>query len=404
MDSSKPPRVLVASDSFKGSASSARVNDLIEQGLRRACPDVRVRKVLVADGGEGTVEAVVSARGGTIRHVVVPGPLGGSVDAALGLFDGGRSAVVEMASAAGITLSDRSRESALAASTRGVGELVLDAIDHGARRVYVGLGGSATTDGGAGFASALGARLLDDAGAQVAPGAAGLERLARVDLSGLDARLAGAEVVGLTDVTNPLAGPAGAAATFGPQKGLTAADLPAVDAWLGRLGRLLGGAVGADVASLPGAGAAGGLGCALAALCGARLTSGIDFVLDGSRLDEALADADLAITGEGRMDAQSARGKAPVGIARRCARAGVPVIAVVGSRAEDLGDVYSQGIDLVVPALVAPATLEECVARVARNVPVAAETAMRAFLLGRKAGAGSPVAQGSPTAPTPRRG
>lgn len=399
MDPSEPPRVVVASDSFKGSASSARINDLIEQGLLRACPDARVRKVPVADGGEGTVDAVISARGGTIRHAVVSGPLGGSVDAAYGLLDGGRTAVVEMASAAGISLSDRSRASALAASTRGVGELVLDALDHGARRVYVGLGGSATTDGGAGLACALGARLLDAEGEQVAPGAAGLERLARVDLSGLDARLAGAEVVALTDVTNPLAGPAGAAATFGPQKGLTAADVPAVDAWLGRLGRLLGEAVRADVASLPGAGAAGGLGCALAALCGARLISGIDFVLDAAGLDEALADADLAITGEGRMDAQSARGKAPVGVARRCARAGVPVVAVVGSRAEDLGDVYAQGVGLVVPALVSPATLEECVERVGVNVPIAAETAMRAYLLAPRARAGSPVPQGSPRRP-----
>ncbi|MEE8704456.1 MAG: glycerate kinase [Olsenella sp.] len=261
------------------------------------------------------------------------------------------------------------------------------------------MGGSATTDGGAGLACALGARLLDAEGEQVAPGAAGLERLARVDLSGLDARLAGAEVVALTDVTNPLAGPAGAAATFGPQKGLTAADVPAVDAWLGRLGRLLGEAVRADVASLPGAGAAGGLGCALAALCGARLVSGIDFVLDAAGLDEALADADLAITGEGRMDAQSARGKAPVGVARRCARAGVPVVAVVGSRAEDLGDVYAQGVGLVVPALVSPATLEECVERVGVNVPIAAETAMRAYLLATRARAGSPVLQGSPHRP-----
>jgi glycerate kinase len=399
MDPSEPPRVVVASDSFKGSASSARINDLIEQGLLRACPDARVRKVPVADGGEGTVDAVVSARGGTIRHAVVSGPLGGSVDAAYGLLDGGRTAVVEMASAAGISLSDRSRTSALAASTRGVGELVLDALVHGARRVYVGLGGSATTDGGAGLACALGARLLDAEGEQVAPGAAGLERLARVDLSGLDARLAGAEVVALTDVTNPLAGPAGAAATFGPQKGLTAADVPAVDTWLGRLGRLLGEAVGADVASLPGAGAAGGLGCALAALCGARLISGIDFVLDAAGLDEALADADLAITGEGRMDAQSARGKAPVGVARRCARAGVPVVAVVGSRAEDLGDVYAQGVGLVVPALVSPATLEECVERVGVNVPIAAEAAMRAYLLAPRARAGSPVPQGSPRHP-----
>lgn len=399
MDPSEPPRVVVASDSFKGSASSARINDLIEQGLLRACPDARVRKVPVADGGEGTVDAVVSARGGTIRHAVVSGPLGGSVDAAYGLLDGGRTAVVETASAAGISLSDRSRASALAASTRGVGELVLDALDHGARRVYVGLGGSATTDGGAGLACALGARLLDAEGEQVAPGAAGLERLARVDLSGLDARLAGTEVVALTDVTNPLAGPAGAAATFGPQKGLTAADVPVVDAWLGRLGRLLGEAVGADVASLPGSGAAGGLGCALAALCGARLASGIDFVLDAAGLDEALADADLAITGEGRMDAQSARGKAPVGVARRCARAGVPVVAVVGSRAEDLGDVYAQGVGLVVPALVSPATLEECVERVGVNVPIAAEAAMRAYLLAPRARAGSLVPQGSPRRP-----
>ena len=390
MDLGKPLHVLVASDSFKGSASSSRINDLIEEGVRRVCPDAIVRKVPVADGGEGTVEAMVSACRGTVRNVQVHGPLGKTVDASYGLVDGGPegdpTAVIEMAAAAGLSLSDRSGRSALDADTTGVGELILDALDHGARRVCVGLGGSATSDGGSGMARALGARLLDESGREVPPGVAGLARLVSIDMSGLDRRLQDVEFLGLTDVTNPLSGPSGAVMVYGPQKGIRRCDLSEADGWMARYGKLLDKATGSDVSHLSGAGAAGGLGAGLSAFCGARLVSGIDFVLDAVHLDDALAGCDLAITGEGRMDSQTANGKTPVGVARRCARVHVPVIAVVGSRADDLGGIYDRGIGLVLPALTSPMSLEECMARVDVNVPLAAETATRAFLLGRPNG------------------
>ena len=391
-------RVLIASDSFKGSATSRQVGAWAAEGVRRAAPEAQVRALAIADGGEGTVEAVVSACGGAERTVEVQGPLGEAVRARYGLLPTG-DAVIEMAEAVGITLVSQSDENARAASTYGVGQLIVDALDHGARRVFVGLGGSATSDGGAGMARALGARFLDAAGSPVAPGLQGLGTLARIDVSALDPRLKHAELVALTDVVNPLTGPAGAVRVYGPQKGLAEKSLARYDAWMGRYAALLARDVpgcakagegrgerasqaGSAVADLPGAGAAGGLGAGLAAFCGARLQSGIEAVLDLIGIDEVLQGVDLVITGEGRMDAQSAYGKAPVGVARRAKRCGVPVAAVVGSRAADLGAVYRAGIDLVVPLPLGPATLEECMRGARELIACAAETATRAYLLG----------------------
>ena len=374
--------VLIAPDSFKGSASSRGVGELLEQGVRRVVPSAHVRRFLIADGGEGTVDAVVSARGGEIREVTVSGPLGDPVRARYGLVDSA-TAVIEMAEASGITLIEQTGDNACRASTLGVGQLVLDAIHAGARRILIGLGGSATSDGGVGMAKALGARFLDAAGEPVPCGLAGLERLASIDLSGLALELRGIEFVALTDVSNPLCGPAGAVRVYGPQKGLEAFDLERYDDWMLAYARLLARVLDRDVASAPGAGAAGGLGAALLAYCGARIEPGIEYILDAIGLEQAMESADLVLTGEGRMDAQSAFGKAPVGVARRAKRHGIPVVAVVGSRADDLGGVYEAGIDLVVPCVTAPCSLAECIERVDASVPIAGESAVRAFLLGR---------------------
>lgn len=375
--------VLIASDSFKGSASSSRVAELLEDGVRRVVPAARVKRLAIADGGEGTVEAIVSARGGELREVEVAGPLGDPVRARYGLFDGD-CAVIEMAEASGITLIEQTRENALKASTLGVGQLILDAIGAGARHVYIGLGGSATSDGGVGMAKALGVRFLDVYGNPIPCGLVGLGDLSRIDCSGLAPALEGVEFVALTDVTNPLTGPEGAVCVYGPQKGIEKADEAEMDEWMGRYARILERSLGHDYASMPGAGAAGGLGAALAAFCGARLERGIELVLDAIHLDDELAGTDLVLTGEGRMDAQSAFGKAPVGVARRAKAHGVPTIAIVGSRAEDLGSVYDSGVDLVVPTTIGPATLEECIERVDELLPLAAESAVRAYLLGSK--------------------
>lgn len=374
--------VLIAPDSFKGCASSERVGELIEQGVRRVVPNARVRRFQVADGGEGTVDAVVSARGGEVREAVVTGPLDEPVRARYALVDGD-AAVIEVAEPCGIGLIGQTSDNARRASSEGVGELILDAVDAGARRVFVGLGGSAPSDGGTGMARALGARFLDVEGNAVPRGLEGLARLASVDLSGLSPKLQGVEVVALADVSNPLCGPEGAVYVYGPQKGLAADELETCDGWMRHYAKVLRAELGRDVSVTPGSGAAGGLGAGLLAFCDARVVSGIECVLDLAGLDGALDGVDLVITGEGRMDAQSAFGKAPVGVAHRAKRHGVPVVAVVGSRADDLGGVNDEGIGLVVPCVTEPCSLEACLARAERSIPIAGESAVRAYLLGR---------------------
>lgn len=389
--------VLIASDSFKGSVSSAGVADLLEEGIRRVAPDALVRKFAIADGGEGTVEAIVSATGGRTLTVEVSGPLGDTVSARYG-FIGDDTAVIEMAEASGITLIEQNSDNALRASTWGVGQVLLDAVDHGARRIYIGLGGSATSDGGAGMAKALGVRFLDKEGAEIPCGLVGLSELASIDCSQMTDRLQGVEVIALTDVTSPLTGPDGAVCVFGPQKGIPADQTTRFDAWMARYAEILNATVNRAVDAVPGSGAAGGLGAALVAFCGARIQRGIESVLDIIGLEDAMDGVDLVITGEGRMDSQSAFGKAPVGVARRAKRHGIPVVAVVGGRADDLGRVYDEGIDLVLSIATGPITLAESIARADTLVPIAGENAIRALLLGSKrpaAQAEAPVAAAS---------
>ena len=381
MESCDQPTILLASDSFKGSASSRRIEELLELGVRRPMPDCTVLKYPIADGGEGTVDAVTDATGGRIRTVTVSGPLGDDVEARYGMLPDGRTAILEMAQASGITLIEQNRSNALNASTFGVGQMVLDAIDAGARRIYIGLGGSATSDGGAGMAKALGVRFLDGSGADIPCGLAGLEDLTAIDVTGLDPRIAETEFIALTDVSNPLVGNHGAVHVYGPQKGIVPDEANGLDGWMRRYADVVQAILGTDVSRIPGTGAAGGLGAALVAFCGAEIRSGIETVLDLIGIDDVMDDVDLVITGEGRMDAQSANGKAPVGVAQRAKRHGKPVIAVVGGRADDLGAVYDMGIDLVIPSVPGPMSLDECIRRVETNVPMAAETAARAFLL-----------------------
>lgn len=374
-------RVLVASDSFKGSATSERVNRLIARGVKRVCPTAQVDCVPIADGGEGTVAALTSALGGTLRHVRVEGPLGQPVEVSYGLLPGD-AVVIEMSAAAGITQTSRSEEDALHASTFGVGQLLLDALDQGARTIYMGLGGSATSDGGAGMAEALGARMLGVDGEPVERGLAGLRDLATIDLRALDLRVRLAKIVLLTDVTNPLCGLTGAIRTYGAQKGLPERRFGELDAWMVRYAGLVDHATHSNASGLPGSGAAGGLGFGMVAFCGARIQRGIETVLDAIDFNRRLRGVDLVITGEGRMDAQTAQGKAPVGVARRARAHGISVVAVVGGRAADLGGVWGQGIGLVIPTVIEPMSLTEAINRTEVLLPLAGESAMRAFLLG----------------------
>lgn len=399
----RPRRVLLAIDSFKGSVSSSQAESAVAEGMRRVWPDAEVRALPLADGGEGTLDAI-AACGGELSTCEVAGPLGDRVPARM-LMDGEHeSAVIEMAEAAGIGYSPCTEPAALAATTYGVGELMLRAVRAGAKTIYIGLGGSATNDGGAGMLQALGAHLVDECGCNIVPGLAGLEHVASIDLAPALRTLNGARIVVLSDVENPLVGRRGALAVFGGQKGLPAGDaevLRGYDSWMVGYGRLLDTAIAearaqgllrvpegvrtfGSVLGVPGAGAAGGLGAALLAL-GAELRSGVETVLDLIGFDERVRDADLVITGEGNMDEQSAAGKAPVGVARRAKRYGKPVVAVVGGRADSLDAVYGQGVDLVLPICRKPMDLERALdpQEAATNLICAGEAAARSYDLAR---------------------
>ncbi len=317
-------RVVVAPDSFKGTLSADDAAAAIAEGLARALPGVEAVLRPVADGGEGTVAAALRA-GYRPRTARVTGPDGRPVDAVRAVL--GTTAVLELATAAGLGLLDR--PAPLSATTRGVGQLVRHALDDGVRRLVLGIGGSATTDGGAGMLQALGLRLLDADGRDVPPGGGGLLHLDRVDADRLDPRLAQVEFVVASDVDNPLTGPSGAAHVFGPQKGASAEDVDLLDAALARYAAVLARDLGVDVAATPGAGGAGGTAAGALAV-GARIVSGAGLVCDLIGLDDALAGASLVITGEGSLDGQTLRGKAPAEVARRAAAAGVPCLAVAG--------------------------------------------------------------------------
>jgi glycerate kinase len=320
-------RVVVAPDKFEGSLSAGQAAAAIEAGLRRARRDAELVLLPLGDGGAGTLDALLAAG---FRRVPVRagGPTGEPVDAAIAV-DGER-AFVEMAEASGLKRLPGGRRAPLEAGTYGTGELLAAALDRGARQIVLGIGGSATTDGGAGMATALGARLLDRAGAQLPPGGAALLRLARIDTSGLDPRLRQAQVTVACDVDNPLVGPDGAAHVYGPQKGAGPDEVLLLDSALRRYARVLADDLGLDLADTPGAGAAGGLGAGAIAFLGATLRPGIELVLELVGFDRAVAGADLVVTGEGKLDAQSLRGKAPVGVARAAAAHGVPVVALAG--------------------------------------------------------------------------
>ena len=306
------------------------------RGVRRVAPEAECRLMPMADGGEGTTEALVATLGGVRREVSARDPLGRPVRATYGLAPDGL-AVMEVAAAIGIGLVAPSERDVMRSDSRGVADLLLDALDAGVKRVLVGLGGSATTDGGAGLLAGMGARLLDADGAEVAPTPVGLSRLARVDLSGLERRLASVRIDLASDVTNPLLGALGSAAVFGPQKGATPAQVPVLDATLARLADALVAAGLPDVRDLPGAGAAGGLGMAFLSL-GARLRPGVEVVAEATGLDHAIAGSDLVLTGEGSLDAQTAGGKTPAGVLAVARRHGVPVIAFAGRLGEGSAD------------------------------------------------------------------
>lgn len=333
--------VVVAPDKFKGSLGAAGVALAVADGLRAAVPGLDAREHPVADGGDGTVEAALSA-GFARKQVRCTGPTGEALTAALAVRD--QVAVVELAEASGLRRLPAGRLAATTATSRGTGELIAAALDLGCRRVVLGLGGSACTDGGAGMVQALGGRLLDAASADLSMGGAALADLDRLDLSGFDPRVAGAEFVVASDVDNPLLGPHGAAAVYGPQKGASAAEVALLDAALARWSVVAGAATGVDAAGVPGVGAAGGVGFAAVVFLGAELRSGIEYLLDLLDVRAALPGARLVVTGEGSLDEQTLRGKAPAGVAAAARAAGVPAVAVAGRNTLPAGVLAAAGI------------------------------------------------------------
>lgn len=378
----KPLQVVVAIDSFKGSATSLQAATWVSEGLKRANAHVQTKVIPIADGGEGTVVALTTALHGKIITQTVTGPLGQSVSASWGWLPQ-HTAVIEMAEASGLQYTHQTPAEAMAASTIGVGELIQAAIQKGATTIYVGLGGSATTDGGVGMARALGYEFYDQNDQPIASGATGLATLARIEATDHLAAMDRVQVIMLSDVSNPLAGPDGAATIYGAQKGLTASQRQKVDHDLAHLGDLLAENCDAAIAAMPGAGAAGGLGAGLLAFAHAKSRSGIETILQLVRLKTALQHADLVITGEGQLDAQSLRGKVPIGIAQAAKQFGLPVIALVGARSDNLQAVYQYGIDAVLPITPRPQSLEQAVIEVKNNLIMAGETAMRLFMLGK---------------------
>lgn len=351
-------KLVIAPDSFKESLSAEQVASAIADGWRSVYPQADIHLCPMADGGEGTVDAVLAATGGERRELSVRGPLGQPVQAHWGWLENGQ-AVIEMAAASGLHWVEPAQRDACITTSYGTGELILAALDAGARRIILGIGGSATNDGGAGVLEALGARLLDGQGQPLAAGGAALASLQRIELDGLDPRLAQVEVLVAADVDNPLCGPRGASHVFGPQKGASVAQVEQLDRALGHYADVMAAALGEDVRDVPGVGAAGGLGFAARAVLGARFRPGIELVAELSGLAQAVQGADLVITGEGRLDGQSLHGKTPVGVARIAQAAGVPVIALAGSLGEGYQRLYEAGIDAAFSLAPGPVTLEQ---------------------------------------------
>ena len=376
-------KIVIAPDSYKESLSALEVANAIEQGFREIWPDADYVKLPVADGGEGTVEAMVAATAGRIVDVDVTGPLGEPVTAFFGLSGDERTAFIEMAAASGLEQVPVALRDPLKTTSWGTGELIRHALDAGVDHIIIGLGGSATNDGGAGMVQALGAKLLDARQNEIGKGGAALDALTRIDISQLDPRLAACRIEVACDVTNPLTGKEGASAVFGPQKGATVETIDRLDTALVHYAQIIARDLEVDVLELAGGGAAGGMGAALYAFCGAQLRRGIEIVTDALQLDACVADADLVVTGEGRMDSQTIHGKVPVGVAKVAKRYHKPVIGIAGSLTADVGIVHEHGLDAVFSVIYTICTLDDALKNAAENVRMTARNVAATLKMGQ---------------------
>ncbi len=350
-------KIILAPDSFKGTFSSAEVASMLEEGCKRHFPGAERIALPIADGGEGTTEIFLSSLGFERLLCRVSGPMGSPVSACLGMK--GDTAVIEMAQASGLCLVDPANRNPLKASTKGTGELIRRALDVGARRMLIGIGGSATNDGGTGMARALGIRFLDSAGSALEGNGENLSRIVSIDRSGLDPRLRECRITAICDVNNPLTGITGATRTYGPQKGAGPDMVEQLEKGMHVYKKALIGLSGKDPDTIPGSGAAGGMGAAIALLLDGSLQPGIEAILDAVGFDHLAADADIVITGEGRVDEQSVFGKVPYGVAKRCKALNAKVFVLAGSISGDIETFYAAGVDGVYPIVNTPCTMEE---------------------------------------------
>lgn len=352
-------KIIIAPNSFKGSLTAVEVSEAIEQGIREIFPEAEVIKIPMADGGDGTVECLVNATGGEILKEKVIGPLGDKVLAHYGFLGDKKTAVIEMAVASGLTLVPESKRNPLITTTYGTGQLIKAALNQGCRKMIIGIGGSATNDGGAGMVQALGVKLLDQEGKEVGFGGGELKKIVKIDISCMDNRLSDIKVLVASDVNNPLCGPQGASRIYGPQKGATPETIEELDESLAYFAELIKRDLNKDVKDIPGAGAAGGLGASLMAFLNAELRSGIEIIIEIVKLEQNIKDADLVITGEGKIDSQTIYGKAPIGVAKIAKKYNVPVVAVAAIVEEDSRIFQSYGIDTLIKVSEPPMRLSE---------------------------------------------
>ncbi|SUW62499.1 Glycerate kinase [Buttiauxella agrestis] len=375
-------KIVIAPDSYKESLSALEVATQIEAGFREVFPNAHYVKLPVADGGEGTVEAMVAATNGEIIEVNVTGPLGDPIQAFYGISGDQKQAFIEMAAASGLEQVPTELRNPLNTTSWGTGELIRCALDSGVKSILIGIGGSATNDGGIGMVQALGARLLDSDGEPLGLGGREVARLASIDISGLDKRLQDCRIEVACDVTNLLTGKEGASAVFGPQKGATPAIVRELDLALEHYAKIIARDLNVDVLELSGGGAAGGMGAALYAFCHAQLRQGIEIVTEALKLDEIVRDADLVITGEGRIDSQSIHGKVPIGVAKIARRYNIPVIGIAGSLTADVGVVHEHGLDAVFSVLYSICTLEDALKNAGENLRMASRNIAATLAIG----------------------
>jgi glycerate kinase len=374
-------RIVIAPDSFKGSLSSKEVADAIELGVRKVLPDVDIIKIPIADGGEGTVQTLVAAMGGEIIKTQVVGPLGETIESYFGVLNDKKTAIIEMANASGLPLVPIEKRNPLITTSYGTGQLIKAALDMGVDRIVIGLGGSATNDGGVGMAQALGIRFFDENGNDIGFGGGELSKISKIDMSGIDEKIRKVRIEAACDVDNPLCGPNGASYIYGPQKGANKEMIEILDRNLGHLAKVIKRDLGADIMDLPGAGAAGGLGAGLVAFLNAELKRGIDIIVNITKLDDYIKDACVVFTGEGQIDKQILSGKAVYGVAKIAKKHGAYVVAIVGSINDDAYELFDKGIDGIESIIDKPMTMDEACKRAGLLVERAAERVMRLILI-----------------------